>query len=339
MAARNDQPLGQQFWSALESVLGLRTVTAEWMARLGADYKDASTFLRPTDLLADSYPCQECACAHDVIHHGPDDIVTVCRCEPRECDTRPVARIDLVIYEVNRRALGEAVASALGAVPQHAPDPHLHMTWSIGTYSPRPGHPYPVHLTVQTEPDDLQQVVDALVARVGGPLVLAAPTRDLFRPQCEDTLRRVNAHFLSLAEEFALDPAGTISPRRPVDEILTPLVGAMLGSGAQEAAAGGGPGQPCLGLGPSEVRVVRAYQEWEARRGRRRGLPTLPRIDDLEDQTGLSRPTVIDARKALRRELILEQVPDARPGTLRLTTRGLRLQLPSDVSTVKPSVQ
>jgi hypothetical protein len=338
MASRS----ASSFWSALESVPGLCGVAADWRGLLGDEYEAASNFLRPDGRTASAYPCLStpaCGCTHDVVRHGPGDVVSICCCDPRECDTVPLAEADIVLYEVNRRALGEAVASALGAVPQHAPDPHLHMTWSIGTYSPRQGHPFPVHLTVQTEPGDLRHAVDSLVARAGGPFVLAAPTRDLLRPECEEILRRMDAHFLPLADEFALGPAGKISPRRPVAEILAPLLGAKLGSGAQEQAVSNGPAQPCLGLGDSEVRVVRAYHEWEARRGRRHGFPTLPRIDDLEHETGLSRPTVIGARKALCRELILEQVPDARPGTLRLTAKGLRLQLPSDTSTVKPSVK
>lgn len=85
--------------------------------------------------------------------------------------------------------------------------------------------------------------------------------------------------------------------------------------------------QPCLGLAPAAIRVIRAYKVWEARRAGRRGLPTPPTIDDLESETGLARATIIRARKALLRESLLEQIPDALEGKLRLTPRGLSLEL------------
>lgn len=98
------------------------------------------------------------------------------------------------------------------------------------------------------------------------------------------------------------------------------------------------PDQPVLGLTPSEARVLRVYREWEDRRGKRRGIPVPPTLDDLEADTGASRPTVSDARQRLKAAGLLEQIPGARRGTLRLTVRGLRVQLPSEASTVKRSV-
>ncbi len=220
-----------RLWRALESVHGLRAVAAEWRAHLGEEYKAASKFLAPDGSRASAYPCpahSPCDCSHDVVEHGPEDLVAVCCCEPRRCDPLPLTRADIVVYEVDRRALGEALAVALGAVAQHASMGGLPLTWSIGTYSPRPGHLFPVHMTVQTEPEDLRHVVDALVARAGGPFILAAPTRDLFRAEYEDVLRRRRAHFISLADDFALDMVGSIRPRRTVSEILAPFLHAVL---------------------------------------------------------------------------------------------------------------
>lgn len=88
-------------------------------------------------------------------------------------------------------------------------------------------------------------------------------------------------------------------------------------------------GQPCLGLSPTAIRVIRAYKEWEARRSRRRGLPTTPTIDDLETETELARATIVRARRGLIREALLEQIPGEVVGKLRLTQRGLVLELPS----------
>jgi len=88
-------------------------------------------------------------------------------------------------------------------------------------------------------------------------------------------------------------------------------------------------GQPCFGLPPAAIRVIRAYKDWEARRAGRRGLPTPPTIDDLEAETELARATVVRARRVLIDESLLEQIPGAVGGKLRLTQRGLSLELPA----------
>lgn len=228
----------QRLWGALEAVPGLCGVAADWRPLLGDEYDLASKYLRPTGGSASAYPCtspRPCGCAHEVVRHGPGDIVSVCTCEPRECDTSPLSEADVVLYEVNRKALGEAVALALGAVPEHAAAPHVPTTWSIGTYSAYAGFRFPAYLTVQLEADDLRRAVDALVARAEGPFILVAPTRQKFRASFEEPLRRARAQFLALADDFTLDAAGTIAPRRPVDEILAPFRAAVLP--AQDASS------------------------------------------------------------------------------------------------------
>ena len=105
----------QRFWTALESVPGLCAVASEWKALLGPHYEAARAHLRPDGRLAGTIPCpaNACACCHEVVQHGPDDIVTVCRCEPRECPTKAITPSDLVLYEVDRRGVCDAVARAM----------------------------------------------------------------------------------------------------------------------------------------------------------------------------------------------------------------------------------
>lgn len=77
-----NRPTG--FWQALETVPGVAAVDAEWKARFGNDYGAAKAFLRPNGKLASSHPCmvqRGCGCEHEVVVHGPEDIVAVCRCE------------------------------------------------------------------------------------------------------------------------------------------------------------------------------------------------------------------------------------------------------------------
>lgn len=94
----------------------------------------------------------------------------------------------------------------------------------MGAYSPTAGFRFLVYLTVQTESDDLESVVAAIALRGDGPFVLVAPTRDLLTTRCTDVLKRAHAHFLALADDFVLDADGVIHARRPVTEILAPLL-------------------------------------------------------------------------------------------------------------------
>jgi hypothetical protein len=134
----------------------------------------------------------------------------------------------------------------------------------------------------------------------------------------------------SASDKHPMETAGVAKvAARPVDRVGGPA--------RADTAAVPAPvdqrGQPCLGLAPAAIRVVRAYKEWESRRAKRRGFPAPPTVDDLVAETKLARPTVIRARGVLIADWLLEQIPGARKGTLRLTQRGLDLQLSSESKT------
>jgi hypothetical protein len=92
-------------------------------------------------------------------------------------------------------------------------------------------------MTVQTEPEDFQGVVDALVARGEGPFILVAPTRDPCQPACTERLRQAKAHLIALAEDFTLGADGVFNPCRPIAVVLAPFRAAVLpepkGDGSQ----------------------------------------------------------------------------------------------------------
>ncbi len=219
------------FWPALETVPGLSAVDAEWRTRFGDEYDAARSFLRPNGKRATSHPCTArpgCGCAHDVVEHGPNDIVAVRRCG-RSCGTFPLTAADLVLYELDRAALGGAIAAAFDLVGQPDSVTGLHQTERIGVYSPTAGRRFFVYLTIQIEPDDFDHVVSSLVSRTDKPFVLLAPTRDLCTAPTERVLAHRKSAFIPLAEELAL--AGgrrRVRLRRPLDDILTAFRAAHL---------------------------------------------------------------------------------------------------------------
>lgn len=210
-----------RLWRTLETVPGLTATTYEWRGRLGADYEWAKRFLRASGGKATSYPCPKrprCGCAHAVVRHSDDDIVAVCRCAPRRCDNVRLGGMDIVLYEINRRALGNAIAGALGIKAEEGPCGGLHMTWQVGSYPARPGTDIPLLLTVQYDSDDFRNVVQTLLARRDKPFVLMAPTGKHWLPEFETDMAGRKARFLQLDELLVWD--GKLAMAHPLAEVL-----------------------------------------------------------------------------------------------------------------------
>ncbi len=213
----------QRLWRSLESVPCLADVTFTWKALLGPEYELVSKFLRPNGMLAQSVPCmanRDCGCAHFVVEHAPDHIVAVCQCEPQRCDTFPITRADTVIYEVNRSALGAAVASALGIEYEGEEANDLYMTFKLGTYSPLSGFEFPVFMTIQHDPNDLQQVVGTLIAMSDFPMVLLIPTRSICGPTIMAMVQRRDGCVLALEDFMGLSEDGSLVADPPVETLL-----------------------------------------------------------------------------------------------------------------------
>jgi len=220
-----------QRWRVLESVPGLAASSAEWRKRLGPEYDAVKSLLIPTRKLASSVPCPVvpgCGCAHAVIIHSPDDIVGACQCAPRRCETIKLTRADVVVYEVNRSALGFAIATALESKPEEMVIRDLPMTSLIGVYSPRADFHFPLYLTIQIDADDFRHVADALLARNDKPFILLAPTHDLCKPECVELLEGVDSCFLALSDVILWASDGKFAPKYPVKEILSEFLHGVL---------------------------------------------------------------------------------------------------------------
>ncbi len=210
------------FWHALEAVPGLSAVSAEWRTRFGDEYESAKTFLRPNGKRAASHPCRVpggCGCAHEVVEHGPDDIVAVCRCGC-DCETFVLKPSDITVYELDPTAFCQAVARAFKLMGEPESVPGLHQTTRIGVYSPYAGFRFPVYLTIQLEPGDFEYVVSGLVSQTEGPFVLLAPTRNLSTARLEGLLSKRQSAFIALAEDVAVAGCRELRRLRPLDEIL-----------------------------------------------------------------------------------------------------------------------
>ncbi len=218
------------FWQALEIVPGLSAVAAEWQMRIGEGYEPAKPFLRPSGKLASSHPCTEqrpCECAHEVVEHGLDDIVAVCRCG-RGCTTFPLNRSEIAVYELDRTAFDQTLAGVFNLMEEPDPTTGLHQTTRIGVYSPYAGFRFPVYLTIQLELDDFHHVVSSLVSRTDEPFILIAPTHDLCTAPTERMLASRKSAFVPLEENIELAVRPRFRLLRPLDDILSSFQAANL---------------------------------------------------------------------------------------------------------------
>ena len=220
----------RHFWRALETVPGLSAVDAEWRTRLGDEYESVKSFLRPNGKRASSHPCTArpgCGCAHEVVEHGPNDLVAVCRCG-RACATFPLQRSDVALYELDRAAFDQAVSGALNLLGEPDSETGLHQTTRIGVYSPTAGFRFPVYLTIQIEPDDFEHVVNGLASRTDDPFVLLAPTREHCAAETERLLTNRKSAFVPLEENFKLVGHKKLRLQRSLDDILSAFRAANL---------------------------------------------------------------------------------------------------------------
>jgi len=153
--------------------------------------------------------------------------VAACRCFD-ECDTVRIIEDDIVVWRLDQRKLGAAVASALGADPEWNEVDGLPMTWRVGTYTPLARYRFPAYLTIQPEDYEFRTTIAELVARNDQAFIVTAPTSESFRAVSEELLAKRGACFLSLADFLVLDKVGRLASDQPASELLAKFHAAVL---------------------------------------------------------------------------------------------------------------
>lgn len=224
-------------WDALESIPGLTAVMALWRARLGdwhTEFKNA--FLQPAPDLAHSYPCpNDCGCWHEVIHHGPDDIAAVCRCDPCRCAPFALTPDEVRLWGFSWSRFSRALCVALELNFKFA-DVGLFHTRQIGSWAVGA---VPVILTIQHDAGQFHRVVEALVARLRQPFILLAPTAQHLGAAGQELLAGVNAGFFGLDSHARFSADGGLQAVRRPGELFarfTPEPSEALEEGAARQA-------------------------------------------------------------------------------------------------------
>jgi hypothetical protein len=210
----------KKFWWAIESVLGLAAVSAEWRQLLGPEYALTERFLQAKDRLVRSYPRWDGPRrleSFKVVEHGPNDFVGVC---PETGDVVPLAREELIVHAINLSLLSKTIAKACGltvAIEQIDGAPWL---YRLGHYNHPSDLVIPFYLAVPQDSDSVHRVVNILAARNDRPSVLLLPTRRLLGASIETALLHNRGCCLYLDVILALDDTGEFVCRRPIEHAL-----------------------------------------------------------------------------------------------------------------------
>lgn len=220
----------EPLWRALEAMPVLSGVREAWRRVAGEDLPAIERLLRPTSGLAGSFPCPDAAdgaCPRGVVVHGDDDIVAVCRRDPRVCETVALCRDDVVVHRLDLKLLARAVGHLLGVtVEQPVAVDGLARTFHVGSHGPDAASRVAVYLTLQPGRAELVAVVERLVARTAGGFVLLTATTAAVTPEVAEFLRARGASVLALADLTAIDDDARLVASPDAERLLRESGGA-----------------------------------------------------------------------------------------------------------------
>ena len=218
-------------WQCLEDFRGPVGVLALWRAGLGDRFDGFNkAFLRKRLRRADSYPCPHgCACAHDLVPRPDGSLTAVCACDPPNCDGFTVTPAEAALLELNWTRLGLGLCGALKA---DARDTDLGVPGArqIGAFS---SAAVPVVLSVQDGRRDFRSAVAGVIAAVGKPFILLAPTSQFVDGFSLGRLKGAGARFFDLESHVLVLASGALRAVKDPMEVF-----------AEFLPSGGGPEPP-----------------------------------------------------------------------------------------------
>ena len=202
-------------WPCLEALPGQSAVSAVWYACLQEDY-ETFPFLQPKETTVKSFPCLGTGCAFRVIHKPDGSIIGVCRSNPPMCTPIQLTLAEITPLQLNWQKLGRALCKALG-LDTKTTKLDLPSTLQIGSWS---ADAVPVILTIQCDGHLFRHVVAELVARLGRPFILLAPTSIHLTVHCDELLAHAKAAFFPLETTVVLTSHGTLLPKKFPGELF-----------------------------------------------------------------------------------------------------------------------
>ncbi len=208
------------FWKALESMAGPCGVRDAWQHHLGdVPFSSVARYLRPVKGLAEFYPRwfegREVE-PYEVVEHDPDTFVLV---HPRTRAATPVARSELVTYELHRERLVADLATAFGLGAGSVPSCPSPFAWPVGVYEPLAGFAFPAFLAVTTERARLARVVTSIAEVSSRPFLVLIPTVAKVSPELMEVVERRKLGLIPLCDAVEMSVKG-LQPTPAAEVIL-----------------------------------------------------------------------------------------------------------------------
>ncbi len=212
-------------WSAFESVPAESNILPEWQRLLGPDFHIASSFFRPTDYRASSFPCPRPGgdgCPRRVVDYGDGEIIAVCNDEDEGCDDITLSAEDIISHELDRRKMVEVVANALEIESKFAHLEGFHRTFMVGEINAGGSRRFSVFLTTPLDADSLLGIMARLLSKLRAPFLLLTYTKNIVSQEMIEMMDRNKSCFMALDEILVWDEqAGGLIGRMPADELIS----------------------------------------------------------------------------------------------------------------------
>ncbi|MCX6926706.1 MAG: hypothetical protein NT154_26400 [Verrucomicrobia bacterium] len=205
-------------WSSLETLPGLVALPGVWRARLGQRFDRVKALIlkdhpNPAQLL----PCPRgCGLAHEIVCRGDGSLVATCWGDPARPHEIPLTLAEIMPLEVSWSKLGHALERAFGLQRRfrvlQPPNTVQFGAWSADAV--------PAVLTIQAYPSAFRRVVSELVAELGRPFMLFAPTSNHLDLPSLGYLTGVRAGFFPLDSTVLLNGDGPLCPVKAPDELF-----------------------------------------------------------------------------------------------------------------------
>ena len=300
----NSQPTINSPWSCLEPIPGLIALPCVWRARLGEMFERVQALILQANATpAQLLPCPRgCGLAHDIVCRPDGSLAATCRGDPERPFEIPLTPADITPLEVSWPKLGRALCQALGLRSRFRTlQPPA--TAQFGAWSP---DAVPAVLTIHAYPCAFRRVVSELVAGLGRPFMLFAPTSNHLDVPCLSYLTGAGAAFFPLDSTVLLAGNGCLCPVKAPGELFaqfTPRPREVSEDRASVAMAFADTLD--VGAPPTPLRVFRLYC------GKGWSIPTVARELGVSNTTVFRRLEIIRAKTGKDPKDLRRISPDA----------------------------
>ena len=199
-----------RLWQSLERVQGWAGVRSVWREHMGDELQFLQPLLRPMEELAMSVPWPGTVEGRKVVVHDEDDIVAV---DPETCESAPIRREDIVLWQLDADRLFAGVASALGLEGKPSSVGMGNRLWWLGDYVPVEGELFPVYMATTRDAKSLLRSAGHISALSQRPFVLVTPTRAGASEELNRVVEGRSSAWITLAESLTWQGEDVFEPK------------------------------------------------------------------------------------------------------------------------------